>query len=87
MKSNSRPQPGYISEFGDTRLPLHSARLMPSLSEPEFMSGLANPGIRPRDEVLGVSLFGISRAYPTWIMDNIHMVNDWFESDPFLVIH
>ena len=77
----------FIEEFGDTHLPLHSAKILPSLYHPEYIAAVDARRMRERDEVLGLFLHGEARAYPTWIMDNIHMVNDFYGSDPVLVIH
>ncbi len=77
----------FIEEFGDTRLPLHSAKILPSLYHPDYEAPRDAARMRDRDEVLGVFVNGQARAYPTWIMDNIHMVNDVYGPDPLLVIH
>lgn len=77
----------FIEEFGNTRLPLASAKILPSLSTPVFAAADHAGHVRDRDDVLGVTFQGVNRAYPTWIMDNYHIVNDLFHDAGLLVLH
>jgi len=77
----------FIEEFGNTRLPLASAKILPSLSTPVFEAAGDAVHVRDRDDVVGVTFRGVSRAYPTWIMDNYHIVNDLFHDAGLLVVH
>ena len=76
-----------IEEFGDTRLPLGSARVLPSLSDPVYIAARDATHVRDRDEVIGLVYGGISRAYPNWIMDNYHVVNDQLPDAGLMVVH
>ena len=77
----------FIHEFGNTRLPLESARILPSLSDPVYVAPENATHVRGGDDVLGLTYKGITRAYPTWIMDNYHVVNDMFRDAGLLVVH
>lgn len=87
MKKSGIHQPKYISEFEGVKLPLNSAKILPSLSDPVYAGAENVTRTSDRDEVLGLTFNGIVRAYPTWIMDNYHIVNDTFEGAHLLVIH
>jgi len=82
-----RDEPFYIAAFAGTRLPVHTATIMPALVDPGFIPAKDATGHRERDGVLGVTLNGITRAYPLWIMDNYHVANDMFGDTPLAVIH
>ena len=77
----------FIDEFGNTRLPLASAKILPSLSTPVYTTASGASHVRSGDDVLGLTYKGVSRAYPTWIMDNYHIVNDVFGDAGLLVVH
>lgn len=87
IKSDHYSSPTYIEEFGKTILPLHSAQILPSLTNPTFTSISTTTQTHDFDDVLGIHFDQISRAYPTWIMDNYHIVNDLFGDTAVLVIH
>ena len=63
----------YISEFAGTRLPVYTSDIMPSISIPTFTRARDAVENRKRDCVLGIRFNGITRAYPLWIMDNVHI--------------
>ncbi len=63
---------------------------IPSIDEPEFVFPsdpiLAERGVTPETEVLGVILGGVARAYPVEIMDMHEVVNDDFDGESFAVL-
>ena len=77
----------YIREFAGTKLPTYTSKIMPSLSTPTFASARDAVDNRELDIALVVHFDGITRAYPLWIMDNLHIVNDSFEGTPLTVVH
>jgi len=77
----------FVDEYGDTRLPLACSKILPSLSNPAYVSVEDATHVRKGDDVLGLTYKGISRAYPTWVMDNYHLVNDVFRDAGLLVVH
>lgn len=81
------PIPRYVSEFGDTELPLHSAKILPSMSNPVHVPVKEVDYVREDDIVMGLVYKGLSRCYPGWIMDNYHIVNDAFEGAHLLVVY
>ena len=76
-----------IEEFGETKLPLGSARILPSLSDPVYVPAGKATHVRHRDEVIGLTHGEVIRAYPNWIMDNYHVVNDLFPDAGLMVVH
>lgn len=75
-----------IAEFAGTKLTLHSSKILPSLTTPIYTKPDTAHQMRVGDEVVGIVFNGISRAYPTWIMDNYHIVNDTFNDAHLLVV-
>jgi len=59
---------------------------IPALLDPEFLSAKdAADTLKPEDKIIGVSLGGVSRAYPISILNYHELVNDRIGSIPFLV--
>lgn len=66
-------------------LPSHSGRLIASLERPRFVPAAEAVHMRDDDHVVGLALDGESRAYPLWIIDYYHVVNDTFGDEPVVV--
>ncbi len=58
---------------------------IPALSRPGFISAGEAEFLEPRDRVLGVSLNGITRAYPIKILNYHEIVNDQFGEETVVV--
>lgn len=58
---------------------------IPALTEPKFIKAAKADFMREDDQVLGVYLNGIARAYPTRILSWHEIVNDRFKDLPVLV--
>ena len=58
---------------------------IPALLEPSFISPAKATSLRPQDLVLGVSMEGVSKAYPIRILNWHELVNDRIGSRPILV--
>ena len=87
MADRRTEEPFYIREFAGTKLPTYTSNIMPSLSAPTFVASRDAADNRELDCALVVRFNGIIRAYPLWIMDNLHIVNDSFDGSPLTVIH
>lgn len=60
-------------------------RLFPPLNYPPFVPVEHAKHVRPDDSIVGVFYQGKARAYPTWALDNYHIVNDRWDDDPVVV--
>ncbi len=60
---------------------------IPSIDQPEFLSTGDVSYLRDTDLVMALTYNGISRAYPTRILDRHEIVNDVFDSDPVAVTY
>ena len=58
---------------------------VPALTEPRFTGAAEADKMAPGEQVLGVFLNGIARAYPTRILSWHELVNDRFGELPVLV--
>lgn len=62
---------------------------IPSVDEPIFVAAndplLAERGVTGATRVLGVTLNGVSKAYPVKLMDQHEVVNDDFDGEPYAV--
>jgi hypothetical protein len=58
---------------------------IPALTNPKYESGGNADYLRPDEQVLGVFLNGVARAYPIRILSWHEVVNDEFGGEPVLV--
>lgn len=58
---------------------------IPALTSPDYISAAEADFMRDDEQVLGVFLNGIARAYPTRILSWHELVNDRFRDLPVLV--
>jgi hypothetical protein len=59
---------------------------IPALFDPEYISaGEADKLLEPGEEILGLVINGVSRAYPIRIMSWHELVNDEIAGTPYLV--
>jgi hypothetical protein len=65
-------------------IPVHVGKLIAAWDGPEFVAAAAASYMRDNDYVVGLEYKGHYRAYPLWITDNYHMINDCIEGDPIL---
>ena len=86
MTEHARPTSEFDRSAYD-RLKL-ARRLGESISawdHPDFVTASEATFMRPDDYVLGVVIEGRPRAYPLWIIDYYHVVNDQFDDRSFFV--
>jgi hypothetical protein len=70
---------------GRFALPARLGAAIAALDDPTVTPAPAASHMRPDDTVIGVQLDGGARAYPLWIVDNYHAINDRIGSDRVLV--
>lgn len=58
---------------------------IPALTDPRFVSATEATFMRDDEQVLGVFLHGVAKAYPTRILSWHELVNDRFRDLPVLV--
>ncbi|NCO52064.1 MAG: DUF3179 domain-containing protein [Deltaproteobacteria bacterium] len=58
---------------------------IPALTEPKYVVVAKADFMRPDEQVIGVNLNGVARAYPTRILSWHELVNDRFGGLPVLV--
>jgi hypothetical protein len=58
---------------------------IPALSEPKYIAAAKADFMQPDEQVIGVNLNGVIRAYPTRILSWHELVNDRFGGLPVLV--
>jgi hypothetical protein len=58
---------------------------IPALSEPDYLPAGEADFMRPDEQVIGVNLNGVARAYPLRILSWHELVNDHFAELPVLV--
>ena len=58
---------------------------IPALTEPKYVAASKADFMRPAEQVIGVNLNGVVRAYPTRILSWHELVNDRFGGLPVLV--
>jgi len=67
------------------KLPRRLGESIAAWDGPEFVSAIEAAFMRPDDHVLGVTVEGRARAYPLWLIDYYHVVNDRIDDRPFIV--
>lgn len=60
-------------------------RLFPPLDNPQFVRADKADHVRMDDSIVGVFFEGEARAYPTWALDNYHIVNDHWGEQPVVI--
>lgn len=60
-------------------------RLFPPLDQPRFVPAGEADHVRLDDSIVGVNYRGRSRAYPTWALDNYHIVNDRWDGESVVI--
>ncbi|MDQ6979703.1 MAG: DUF3179 domain-containing protein [Mariprofundaceae bacterium] len=58
---------------------------IPALDNPVFLAADDDNFLEPDDRVLGLSLNGVTRAYPIKILNHHELVNDMFNGKPVLI--
>ncbi len=67
------------------KLPRRLGESIAAWDGPAFVPATAATFMRPDDYVLGIVIGGTPRAYPLWLIDYYHVVNDRLDGRPFIV--
>ena len=70
---------------GNFEMSVHTGRLIASLGRPRYVEPEAASHMRDDDVVIGLVHNGEARAYPFWIIDYYHVVNDTHAGDPVII--
>ncbi len=62
-------------------MPSHFGRMIAFWDKPEFVPADKSTHLRDDDYVVGLIYKGVVRAYPLWIVDNYHVINDTIAGD------
>ena len=65
-------------------LPSHVGKLISAWDDPEFVPAEDAQHMRGDDYVVGLVVGGKARAYPLWITDNYHVINDVLQGVPIV---
>ena len=75
----------YVRQISENfELPVHIGRLIAAWDDPEFVRAEEAHHMCDLDYVVGLVYKGVARAYPLWITDNYHAINDSVAGDPVL---
>ncbi len=83
--STSRHAPYDAAVAGNFELSAHTGRLIAMLAHPRFVPVPEAVSMRDDDYVIGLVHGNEARAYPLWIIDYYHVVNDIVAGDPVIV--
>jgi uncharacterized protein DUF3179 len=67
------------------KLPRRMGEAIAAWDAPEYVPGVKATHMREDDYVIGIVHRGLARAYPLWIIDNYHVINDRFGDDRVVV--
>ncbi len=71
--------------YSNIELPRCAGMIISALDDPAFVGADQADHMRPGDMVIGIVHRGAARAYPFWIADFYHVINDLILDDPVLV--
>src|SRR5438046_8575994 len=71
--------------FERLRLPRRMGEAISGVDGAEMVGGSVARHMRSDDYVIGLTHGGVSRAYPLWVIDNYHVVNDRVGPDRLVV--
>ncbi|TMK86003.1 MAG: DUF3179 domain-containing protein [Actinobacteria bacterium] len=71
--------------YGRFRLPKRLGRSIGGVDDPPMVGATEAQHMRPDDYVIGLVVGGSARAYPLWIVDYYHVVNDRAGPERFIV--
>jgi hypothetical protein len=71
---------------GNYKLAMRFGEAISGWDDPAFVSVRDASHMRDDDYVMGFTYRGLSRAYPLWIVDHYHVVNDIFDGERVMVV-
>jgi len=96
LKYRELPKPFEVYQFANSLIPKdqivftgETMKLdrMPSLTTPAFLPAKYATHVEPNDRVVGVTLNGMTRAYPVKILTYHEAINDRFGAEPLLITY
>ena len=79
----ARYDPAIADNF---QLPMCIGQQIACWSRPEFAAASEQTHMRDSDYVVGLSLQGHARAYPLWVCDHYHVINDRIDGTPVVFV-
>lgn len=86
-KSLCERQTDWLATVDPKRIFKVPKQTFPIAIDPEAAPGDEAPFMRPSDWIVGLVVNGQARAYPGWVMDNYHVVNDTLGGTQVAVMH
>jgi hypothetical protein len=91
--SSAQPEPispDTVEEFNreayaQFKLPERLGNAIAAWDDPDMVDGVAATHMREDDYVIGLTWNGSARAYPLWVVDNYHAINDVIDGQAILV--
>jgi hypothetical protein len=91
--TDARPAPTFPTSaplfdkraFGRYRIPRLLGEAVSGLDDPGIVAAASADHMRTDDYVIGLVFRGRARAYPLWIVDNYHVVNDRVDGERIVV--
>jgi len=83
-KAAARLAPYESKISGNFEMPMHVGKLIACWDRPTFVGAPEATHMRGDDYVVGLVYKGHARAYPLWVTDNYHMINDRIAGDAIL---
>lgn len=72
--------------YARMKIPRHLGEAISGVDDPLMVPASEADHMRPEDYVIGVVVRGEARAYPIWVIDNYHVVNDRAGDERFIVV-
>lgn len=76
----------YVHHFNPKKCLGPGPQFFPTLTDLPVIKASEAAHMREGDYVVGLTMGGLPRAYPWWILDNSHAYNDIVEDIPLFVI-
>lgn len=83
-KAAARLAPYEARVSGNFEMPMHVGKLIACWDRPTFVGAPDAKHMRDDDYVVGLVFQGHARAYPLWVTDNYHMINDRIAGEAIL---
>ncbi|MGH2807391.1 MAG: DUF3179 domain-containing (seleno)protein [Actinomycetota bacterium] len=72
--------------YGNYKIAMRFGEAISGWDDPKFVAAPDATHMRGDDYVVGVSYRGLTRAYPLWIVDHYHVVNDIYEGERVMFV-
>lgn len=72
--------------YNQFKLPMRFGEAISAWDDPEMVAASIATHMRDDDYVVGLVFRGRARAYPVWVVDNYHVVNDRIDDERFFLV-